>query len=46
MALRSEEYMNLKKMLINFIKKVTVALFLFCKKVKRDTTSICNMKSL
>ena len=38
--------MDFKKMPINFRKKITVALFLLCMKIKKRYTSICNMKSL
>ena len=34
------------KMLVNPRKKVTVASFLLCIKVKKRYISICNMKSL
>ena len=37
--------MDFKKMLINFRKKVIVALFLLHVKVKKRYISICNMKS-
>ena len=38
--------MSFKKILINFRRKVAVALFLLCMKVKKRYISICNMKSL
>ena len=38
--------MDFKKMLLNFIKKVTVALLLLCMEVKERYLSISDMKSL
>ena len=38
--------MNFKKILINFRKKLTVALFRLCMKVEKRYISICNVKCL